>query len=69
MSEIRPFDFCFLLILSKYVIDLGKIKYTFHLNIVSFELLNVRVEISDEQRIVCGIVFNYYLKQCINDFW
>lgn len=36
-----------------------KIKYTFHLNIISFELLNMRVEISDEQRIVCGIVFNY----------
>lgn len=36
-----------------------KIKYTFHLNIISFELLNMRVEISDERRIVCGIVFNY----------
>lgn len=60
MSEIRPFDFCFLLILLEYVIDFRKIKYTFHLNITSFELLNVRVEISDDQRIVCGIVFNYY---------
>ena len=35
----------------------------FHLNIISFELLNVRVEISDEQRIVCGIVSNYYFKK------